>query len=296
MPSTHDHYMAWGHVQQPQTIQPLASSYGGHIATPFNGIPGQISILGKEGSMNVVGNIQPASGHAAGSGQYPASTLPGQYPGSGHYSILSQFPDEDEIPGPFAPRFEIGKLEVSDAEATEEIKEGFVEAGLYPGFLEEVPKGLVNINYGPHGCVHMGTTMQPSTTIDPPTRLSYPADLSKYYTLILVDVADNTLHWMVVNIPGNKVKQGNTIAAYQPPSSRRSSESHRYVALALEQRDAILYGLDDFYAKQCDWLPREGFNVAAFKAKFSLDLVAGNFMEMYPDPSFSEQQCNFSFI
>ena len=35
--------------------------------------------------------------------------------------------------GPFAPRFEIGKLEVSDAEATEEIKEGFVEAGLYPG-------------------------------------------------------------------------------------------------------------------------------------------------------------------
>ena len=32
--------------------------------------------------------------------------------------------------------------------------------------------------------------------------LSYPADLSKYYTLILVDVADNTLHWMVVNIPG----------------------------------------------------------------------------------------------
>ena len=37
--------------------------------------------------------------------------------------------------GPFAPRFEIGKLEVSDAEATEEIKEGFVEAGLYPGML-----------------------------------------------------------------------------------------------------------------------------------------------------------------
>ena len=40
MPSTHDHYMAGGHVQQPQTIQPLASSYGGHMTTPFNGIPG----------------------------------------------------------------------------------------------------------------------------------------------------------------------------------------------------------------------------------------------------------------
>ena len=38
----------------------------------------------------------------------------------------------------------------------------------------------------------------------PINMLSYPADLSKYYALILVDVADNTLHWMIVNIPGKQ--------------------------------------------------------------------------------------------
>ena len=68
------------------------------------------------------------------------------------------------------------------------------------------------------------------------------------------------------------------------PNPRRSSESHRYVALALEQRDAILYGLDDFYAKQCDWSPREGFNVAAFKENQQLAnyfYERGSFMNLF---------------
>ena len=34
----------------------------------------------------------------------------------------------------------------------------------FSGILPELPKGLVNINYGFHGCVHLGTELDPYMT------------------------------------------------------------------------------------------------------------------------------------
>ena len=42
-------------------------------------------------------------------------------------------PGIKETPGPFAPRFQVPRWEISDSEWEEEIKEGFVNSGLVPG-------------------------------------------------------------------------------------------------------------------------------------------------------------------
>ena len=159
-----------------------------------------------------------------------------------------------------------------------------------------VPAGLVNINYGLHGCVHLGSELSPNQTMNPPTRISFPSKSENYYTLALVDVESRNLHWLVVNIPGGKVDQGNVVAVYQPPSSKYSSGMHHYVAVALVQQEALLYGLSRYMATTCDWSNRENFEISNIMTEFNLGIVAGNFLKTLHDPEFSEQFCSFSYI
>ena len=62
----------------------------------------------------------------------------------------------------FVPRswfFQISRLEVSDEEWQAELAESFAESGLLNSensILTQVPRGLVNINFDTHACVHMG--------------------------------------------------------------------------------------------------------------------------------------------
>ena len=55
--------------------------------------------------------------------------------------------------------FQISRLEVSDEEWQAELAESFAESGLLNSensILTQVPRGLVNINFDTHACVHMG--------------------------------------------------------------------------------------------------------------------------------------------
>ena len=44
------------------------------------------------------------------------------------------------------------------------------------------------------------------------------------------------LHWMVINVPGAKVDQGQTVTSYKGPAPKPGSGVHRYVILAYEQK------------------------------------------------------------
>ena len=51
--------------------------------------------------------------------------------------------------------------------------------------------GLVNINFGTHTCVHMGTVLRSSESAYPPTAISYPlesAETNQLHTIIMVDL------------------------------------------------------------------------------------------------------------
>ena len=51
--------------------------------------------------------------------------------------------------------------------------------------------GLVNINFGTHTCVHMGTELRSSESAYKPTAISYPIEsavTNQLHTIIMVDL------------------------------------------------------------------------------------------------------------
>lgn len=197
--------------------------------------------------------------------------------------VLISHPVE-ETPGPFSPRFKVGKWEVGDDEWREEIKQGLEVSGLVPDFLPYFPAGLVNINFGVHACVHLGTQLAAQTTSLQPSRLSYPADKHRLYTVLLLDAEVKSLHWMVINVPGTALRDGQVIAEYQPPAPS-SSRPHRFLALALLQERVVnKTSLSQFSAYLCEQKPREDFSIRSLLYEQSMEIVAANYFIIGHDP------------
>ena len=69
--------------------------------------------------------------------------------------------------------------------------------------------GLVNINFGTHTCVHMGTELLSSESAYAPTALSYPidsVDTNTLHTLVMVDLD----HESTKGINNNHEKYGGS--------------------------------------------------------------------------------------
>jgi len=187
-------------------------------------------------------------------------------------------------PGPFAPRFQVPRWEISDSEWEEEIKEGFVNSGLVPGVLPSYPPGLVNINYGVHGCVHLGTHMQAVTTSTPPSRVSFPTEHSRIYSLILLDVASMSILWLVVNIPRSDIPGGQTIAEYQPPAPVQGTHSQYLMIAMLQSRVINKTSLHRYQARLCQYSPRRLFSLGYFMAQNGIEvIVAANYFTVEHD-------------
>ena len=91
-----------------------------------------------------------------------------------------------------------------------------------------------------------------SFVADPPDEL---------YTIILSDPnsADPSyLHWLVINIPGERVAEGQAVVPYQPPNP--PSGTHNYYVDLYVQKEKL-----DFVAPG-----RTGFNIDDFVAKYNL--------------------------
>jgi hypothetical protein len=138
---------------------------------------------------------------------------------------------------PWNPRFKVARLELSDEEWHETLEEVFSESGLLgTKFLRQVPNGMVNFNYDIHVCVHMGTQISPEESAYPPSAISYPHNEDKLHTLVLFDAKFSKLLWLIVNIPGAKVHQGQIVTAYAGPSPVPGlAEEQKFIILAMEQ-------------------------------------------------------------
>jgi phosphatidylethanolamine-binding protein (PEBP) family uncharacterized protein len=217
-------------------------------------------------------------------------------------------PPKEEKYSPFNPRYQISRVEVSDDEWEEAMEEVFSSSGILKsegGILTRVPRGLVNINFDTHACVHMGTDLRSVTCSEKPTSVSYPIDLDneQEFSLVMLDLdheASPYLHWMVTNIPGTKVDLGETITHYQSPIPNRGSGTHRYVILVMEQtKGKVHIPREESYASttSCDNKGRAKFNLSTFKAKFGLAdaEVAANYFKVAHDDSVNDIQgsCHF---
>lgn len=218
---------------------------------------------------------------------------------------------------PFNPRYSVGRVEVTDEEWEAEMQEDFETSGLLltrgkRGILTKVPKGLVNINFGTHTCVHMGTELKSSDSAYAPTAISYPVEVesNKLHTVLMVDLDHEStkgqnsiqtsdkdlkpshmyLHWMVINIPGSQVDEGQTITSYKGPTPRPGSGVHRYVIIAYEQKSdtpmRIDHGAAPFRTSfPCQENGRLYFDLESFRSNYNMSEhpVAANYFQVQYD-------------
>lgn len=85
--------------------------------------------------------------------------------------------------------------------------------------------------------VNLGNELKPTNVRNIPTKIVYPFSKGKYYTLCMTDPDAPTrtkaiyrewLHWLVVNIPENKIDQGETLAEYIGSGPPPKTGLHRY--------------------------------------------------------------------
>lgn len=74
--------------------------------------------------------------------------------------------------------------------------------------------------------------------------VTYEADDNSYYTLTMSDpdapsrqdpIYGEFMHWLIVNIPGNKIKDGELKTAYRGSGAPKGTGLHRYCFFILKQ-------------------------------------------------------------
>ena len=137
----------------------------------------------------------------------------------------------------------------------------------------------------------MGNEVTPMSVKDQPS-VEWPTQVAQYYTLIMLDpdapsrdkpTKREIKHWLVINIPGNDVTKGDTLAVYRGPSPSKGSGQHRYVFLIYKQSAIIKHSETVLTSSS-----REGrtkFNARVFAKRYSLGepIAANFFVSQYDD-------------
>ncbi|XP_068696683.1 large ribosomal subunit protein mL38-like [Montipora foliosa] len=129
--------------------------------------------------------------------------------------------------------------------------------------------------------VHYGNFLTPSQATDEP-KVSYqcPEDNS-HWTLVLANPDGNflekgkeVLHWMIGNIPGSRISEGQVLCEYLSPAPMQGTGFHRFVFCLIKQNGELdfshnvianrrditsrTFSLAEFLSKHCDDLTPAG--------------------------------------
>jgi len=86
--------------------------------------------------------------------------------------------------------------------------------------------------------IHNNIYLTPSQTASAPQVTFKPDRYHYYYTLVLFDpnaVGGNRIHWLVINIPGNDIHQGEVLFSYDGPHPPKGTGIHHYCFVLLLQ-------------------------------------------------------------
>ncbi|XP_039954003.1 phosphatidylethanolamine-binding protein homolog F40A3.3-like isoform X2 [Bactrocera tryoni] len=164
-----------------------------------------------------------------------------------------------------------------------------ISSGIIPDIIDTSPKGLVQVNYPSGAKVESGKELTPTQVKDQPT-VSWEAEDDALYTLFMVDPDAPSraepsnrefLHWLVINIPGNKVAEGQTVAEYIGSGPPDGTGLHRYVFLVFKQAGKIE---STKFIRKTSREGRVRTKTRDSIAKFNLgDPIAGNFYQAQYD-------------
>ncbi|VVC35367.1 Phosphatidylethanolamine-binding, conserved site,Phosphatidylethanolamine-binding protein [Cinara cedri] len=160
-----------------------------------------------------------------------------------------------------------------------------------------LPSIKLSVKYPESGFeVDLGNELKPKDLNNIPEVHWDEANEKKNYTLIFTDpdvpsrtnpINKEFLHWLVVNIPGNRVKDGKVIADYVGPAPPKGTGLHRYVFLVFEQEDGM-YNFPKFnFIDNRTAVGRPLFSTNLFLMDNNLIIIplAGNFFKAQYDDS-----------
>lgn len=126
--------------------------------------------------------------------------------------------------------------------------ENLLKENIVPEIIDEKPAGQLKIKYNSGVQVDYGNELTPTQVKDEPV-FEYPAEGDKLYTIAFVDPdapsrADpkfgQCLHYMVHNVPGLSVGQGNVAAEFIGSGPPEGTGLHRYIFVVYEQPGKIV--------------------------------------------------------
>ncbi|KAM7352875.1 protein D2-like [Cochliomyia hominivorax] len=162
----------------------------------------------------------------------------------------------------------------------------FQEHQVVPDIIAIAPTEILTVTYSGGLQVKEGNILTPTQVQNKP-QLSWNADANVLYTICMTDPdAPNRKkptfrewhHWLVVNIPSNKVNEGEVLSDYIGSGPPKGTGLHRYVFLVYKQPDKLTCNEKRLPANSGDG--RGGFKISAFAKKYQLgNPIAGNFYQ-----------------
>jgi len=115
---------------------------------------------------------------------------------------------------------------------------------------EFTPTVRMSVTFGETDHVHNGNFLTPSQASCQPT-VNYVCSEDSHWTLVfsnpdgnLIDKDTEFLHWMIGNIPGSRIANGEVLCEYLPPVPAQGTGFHRFVFCLLKQSGKLDLGND----------------------------------------------------
>ncbi|KAJ8966400.1 hypothetical protein NQ317_009632 [Molorchus minor] len=158
---------------------------------------------------------------------------------------------------------------------------------IVPDVVSSLPERVLEVKFKSGRDVNLGNEIGPKFVIEPP-EVHYDADPNGFYTLILTDpdapsrknpIRREWNHWLVVNIPGSRISEGEVLSEYIGSAPGQGTELHRYTFLLYQQPKKLVF--DE--PRHNDTDPKRGnFSAEKFANKYNMgNPIAGNF---FPGP------------
>lgn len=162
----------------------------------------------------------------------------------------------------------------------------FQEHQVVPDVIDTAPTEVLSVSYEGGQQVKEGNVLTPTQVQNKP-QLSWNADANALYTVCMTDPdapsrKEPTFrewhHWLVVNVPGSKVSEGEVLSDYIGSGPPQGTGLHRYVFLVYKQPGKLT--CDEKRLPDNSGDGRGGFKIANFAKKYNLgNPVAGNFYQ-----------------
>ncbi|CAG9801640.1 unnamed protein product [Chironomus riparius] len=161
------------------------------------------------------------------------------------------------------------------------------EDEIVPDVLQKLSDvDFLKVSYLKNSKADLGNILTPTQVKEQP-EIEYDANPNDFYTLLMTDPdAPSRMeptfrefrHWLVVNIPGNDIENGETVIEYIGSGPPKDTGLHRYVFLVFKQSKGKI-DFDGPYVSNHSPLSRPSTSTRDLIDKYDLELVAANFFE-----------------